>query len=227
METKTVLIKCPICKGRKDPQEFLSASGDRTVKTCKACRARVGAWAIANPEACKASRDAHAEQNNQRASDWYYDNYERALATRKIWRDENMTPERSRVYQETWLSKPENKAKARAWVSAWMKAHPEKMRESYKRWYVENQSTLRFLADRRRRAYGASDFTFEDWLVILEVFGHACAYCLRGDVKLTMDHVTPLSKGGEHTAENIVPACKSCNSKKNNRPIFLMVGKAA
>ena len=35
--------------------------------------------------------------------------------------------------------------------------------------------------------------------------------------RLTMDHITPISKGGAHTASNIVPACQSCNSKKNNR----------
>ena len=35
--------------------------------------------------------------------------------------------------------------------------------------------------------------------------------------RLTQDHVIPLSKGGQHIKENIVPACPSCNSKKGNR----------
>ena len=33
---------------------------------------------------------------------------------------------------------------------------------------------------------------------------------------LTMDHVVPLSKGGLSVKSNLVPCCKSCNSKKKN-----------
>ncbi|MCK4464389.1 MAG: HNH endonuclease [Bacteroidales bacterium] len=33
----------------------------------------------------------------------------------------------------------------------------------------------------------------------------------------TKDHVIPISKGGDNTKENIVPACQSCNSKKFNK----------
>jgi 5-methylcytosine-specific restriction endonuclease McrA len=43
-----------------------------------------------------------------------------------------------------------------------------------------------------------------------------CHYCGgRFDIEyLTMDHVIPLSKGGMSVRENIVIACKDCNSKK-------------
>lgn len=227
MNVQPVLIKCPVCKGHQDPKAFLSASGGRSVKTCKGCRERIGGWKKANPEAVDASMARTAPQDRERARAWYENHKDRAQAASKKWHDENMTPERAMAYHQAWLSKPGNKEKARSWISAWMKAHPEKMRESYQRWYVANQGALRILVSRRRRAYAASDFTFENWLAILEMFGHRCGYCLRGDVKLTMDHVTPISRGGEHTTENIVPSCKSCNSKKNDRPIFMMVGKAA
>ena len=43
-----------------------------------------------------------------------------------------------------------------------------------------------------------------------------CYYC-RCEIKpaeLTMDHVVPLSRGGKSTKGNVVPACKSCNTKK-------------
>ncbi len=44
-------------------------------------------------------------------------------------------------------------------------------------------------------------------------FNHACAYCgATGD--LQVEHVVPISKGGEHHLGNIVPACHRCNSNK-------------
>jgi 5-methylcytosine-specific restriction endonuclease McrA len=34
--------------------------------------------------------------------------------------------------------------------------------------------------------------------------------------ELTMDHITPLARGGHSTKGNIVPACKECNTKKRS-----------
>lgn len=43
--------------------------------------------------------------------------------------------------------------------------------------------------------------------------GHACVYC-GSPMNLTLDHVIPQSRGGSHDAENLVTACRSCNSSK-------------
>jgi 5-methylcytosine-specific restriction enzyme A len=32
--------------------------------------------------------------------------------------------------------------------------------------------------------------------------------------ELTMDHIVPISRGGKSTKNNVVPACKSCNTHK-------------
>lgn len=34
-----------------------------------------------------------------------------------------------------------------------------------------------------------------------------------------MDHVVPVSRGGWHAIGNILPACRSCNAKKQRRTI--------
>lgn len=52
---------------------------------------------------------------------------------------------------------------------------------------------------------------------ILKRDGHKCAYCGRGDLPFTIDHIVPKSKGGEDTWENLVTACLPCNNKKGNR----------
>jgi 5-methylcytosine-specific restriction endonuclease McrA len=46
--------------------------------------------------------------------------------------------------------------------------------------------------------------------------GFACQYCGRPD-DLTFDHLTPRSKGGRTTWENIVTACGPCNLRKGGR----------
>jgi 5-methylcytosine-specific restriction endonuclease McrA len=43
-----------------------------------------------------------------------------------------------------------------------------------------------------------------------------CGYCGRPTPprELTMDHRVPLVRGGRSTRGNVVPACKSCNTRK-------------
>ena len=45
-----------------------------------------------------------------------------------------------------------------------------------------------------------------------------CHYCGRETPAsaLTMDHIVPLARGGKSTKGNVVPACKSCNTKKKH-----------
>jgi len=44
-----------------------------------------------------------------------------------------------------------------------------------------------------------------------------CQYCGRTDVSLSIDHVIPKSRGGEESWENLITACKPCNTRKGNR----------
>ena len=44
---------------------------------------------------------------------------------------------------------------------------------------------------------------------------HRCQYC--GRAAENIDHVVPRSRGGEHTWENVVAACRPCNTKKEDR----------
>jgi len=70
----------------------------------------------------------------------------------------------------------------------------------------------------RRRSYleNAGSFTLKEWLDKVKEFDNKCAICKKV-VKLTVDHIKPVSKGGMNTIDNIQPLCKSCNSKKSNK----------
>ena len=44
-----------------------------------------------------------------------------------------------------------------------------------------------------------------------------CQYCGRRGGDLTLDHVVPKHRGGEHAWENLVTACRTCNHRKGGR----------
>jgi hypothetical protein len=64
--------------------------------------------------------------------------------------------------------------------------------------------------------------TLVEWEQIKKRYKYKCVYCGKKE-KLTRDHIIPLSKGGGLTKENVVPACKSCNSSKLNKPVLLQI----
>jgi 5-methylcytosine-specific restriction endonuclease McrA len=45
--------------------------------------------------------------------------------------------------------------------------------------------------------------------------GHRCQYCSHPAENI--DHVVPRSRGGEHSWENVVASCRSCNAHKEDR----------
>ena len=56
--------------------------------------------------------------------------------------------------------------------------------------------------------------------------GYRCAYCgiVQPTELLSVDHVQPRMKGGDHSGGNVVTACMPCNTAKGSRSLaqFLM-----
>lgn len=46
---------------------------------------------------------------------------------------------------------------------------------------------------------------------------YVCQYCGRESRELTIDHVFPRARGGRHSWDNLVSACRSCNHRKAGR----------
>ena len=144
------------------------------------------------------------EKHLENGRRWYAENREKHLERERQWQVAN----REKVCEATYRYRT---------------AHPEKKRESKDR--------------RRARKLGCAinDFTAVQWKEMQEMCGHLCCYCKKKfKGMLTQDHIIPLSKGGNHTLSNIIPACKSCNSKKRDRevlrpvqPFLLTVGSEA
>lgn len=51
---------------------------------------------------------------------------------------------------------------------------------------------------------------------VLERHGHRCVYCGEqfDPAELTLDHVQPIMRGGDHSQGNLVACCRRCNAEK-------------
>ncbi len=72
---------------------------------------------------------------------------------------------------------------------------------------------------------GQESFTEDDWKETKLYFSNSCAYC-GTETELQIEHAIPINKTslGEHCLGNLVPSCKSCNSKKSNQTFHEFLG---
>lgn len=70
--------------------------------------------------------------------------------------------------------------------------------------------------------------TNEEWDEIVQDFNHSCAYCGMSEDEhlkkwgeiLHQEHFVAISSGGGYEVGNIIPSCKSCNSRKRSQDFF-------
>jgi 5-methylcytosine-specific restriction endonuclease McrA len=89
---------------------------------------------------------------------------------------------------------------------------------------TEKGKAMTAMRNARRRAWMTDTpnlLTAAQWLQVLKDNHYRCHYC-GTDGKMTLDHVIPLSKGGKHTIDNVVPACPRCNSKKRDKILTML-----
>ncbi|HQE49833.1 MAG TPA: HNH endonuclease [Fervidobacterium sp.] len=172
-------------------------------------------------------RDYYLEVNAQ----WRKNNKERMKETHKEWYEKNKEDKLEKNRQ--WIK--ENKEYHNELKEKWKQENPgyhkeyriknrDKMQRASRLWMKNNPERAKIIranAKNRRRAREEkveSTLTSDEWESILKKYNYRCAYCGSGE-KIEMDHVVPISKGGGHTFENVVPACRSCNASKSNKDL--------
>ena len=197
--------------------------------TCCMCKKR--GWITADPERAKAKKHVEGMRRRARSKGMTVDEYDALMAAKhgpkadgRIRIDGVLVKKNMRKHCPLVSSHPRteyrlNSEKKKFQQRAYYQANPEKGRSRIKRWKYNNPGKVSKQRYRRRTLLldAECSLTTEQWLAIRAAYNERCAYCQRRR-PLTMDHVTPVSKGGGHVASNIVPACQSCNSSKNVGP---------
>jgi len=155
-------------------------------------------------------RDRTREEYNSRSRQWCKDHPGYYYEHGKKWKEDNReyATKRDRDYYMR------NKDR----ITAYNKLYRSEHRNQY----------LEHARMRKAKIRGYDRIKDEDYESILMGQNGLCAYCGKkmltdGDSRspdyCTMDHIYPLSRGGVHKIENIIFACRSCNSSKNTKLI--------
>lgn len=202
--------RCPSCKRDRPKDEFCrhASRRDGLSAYCAECmqskerkRRESAEYVALNKKRSAAWSQAHRELQSARAKERLRLHRDEILAKRRA--DYRIRKGIILAQQRVYNQRHQDKVKARN--AKWRAAHPEKVKEIHR--LNENR--------RRARIAGAlSTLTKLQWEAILAFYDNRCAYCGR-DGKLEQEHVIPVSRGGGTTAENIVPACGSCNRSKH------------
>lgn len=145
-------------------------------------------------------RKGRREETNKQALIRYYKNKDKISAQKK--KKYNDNKERMHEYQRQWRqAHPESVAK-----------YLEKYRQNNKEKFVIKNQIRRFA-----KAKNGGKYTLAEWETLCKKYDNKCLACGRQNIKLTVDHVIPLCKGGKNSIDNIQPLCQSCNSKKGKK----------
>ena len=238
METIKICSKCgkelpatsEYFHNRKDSKDGLRTE----CKTCKANRAKQHYTQdkVSILSKNKEYRDNHKEQSLAAQRNWVLKNKEKFTATcnryyknnqttldeiNKLWVKNNKSArvKHTKKYYENNKAMLCEKGKIR-----YQNYGPEYAQ--HKKEYRQGHPELCCMHSQRRRARRRllpATLTVEQWEQIKKDFDGKCAYCGE-ELPLEQEHFIPVTKGGEYTHNNIIPACKSCNSSKGPRSFF-------
>lgn len=222
--------KCRKCGEVKPLEAFVKdkRSKDERTARCKSCfnvdQRRRHAKRMENPE--------YRERHNARTAAWLAAHPEAGAESARRWRERH--PERAQVsaaesyrrrleqdpdYYRKWYQRNIEKERERSkLVMRRFRANdPERDKANRRRYRENNREIVRqrerekTYSRRAKQPYSVELATF-----MAELITQPCAYCDATE-NITIDHVVPLSRGGKHEADNLAPACYSCNASKCNR----------
>lgn len=93
---------------------------------------------------------------------------------------------------------------------------------------TKRKVVTKFLNNTKHRTGEEDTYTLQDWKEAMLHFRGSCSYCGRKQsrkLRLTKEHVVPVSANGPTVRKNIIPACGRCNSSKQDLPLSVWYPK--
>jgi 5-methylcytosine-specific restriction endonuclease McrA len=189
----TLKKKCSKCGETKPFKEFAKAKN----------KLGVSSWCLdCGKEYSHQNRLAHPEKIAK-----YHEKYKR--------NNPEKIKESQGVYQKTHLEKSREKCRR------YYASHKEKFVDKQRNWLKNNPDYSRLHVQKYKSAKkgNGGKITDQEWADLCDKYGNKCLRCGKSNVKLTIDHVVPISLGGKNVIENVQPLCLSCNSSKHTKVI--------
>ena len=141
---------------------------------------------------------------------------------------------KSKVLKQNKISYVKNKKEILLKKKEYYIKNQKLILENHKEYYIKNKELiLKKIHEYRQKypeVYRASNskrrakivgaickISTQDIIKLKEKYNYCCAYCGQLNCKdnpLQIDHMIPLSKGGAHVIDNLLPACRKCNLTK-------------
>lgn len=143
----------------------------------------------------------------------------------KFGKRKKMPPEEFKVSKDIarkkYRSSAKGKANDKAYSKKWVSENRDRVRHNDLQRYKRDpqKRIISSIKIRAKRLGAFGEYSGTEFHYLVKSFGHRCCYCgiFLHEKNISADHKIPLSRGGTNTIENIVPACRPCNSKKNTR----------
>lgn len=200
---------CRRCQQDKPASDYYPRS-----RVCKAC------FCARERERYHANRERRSEKHRE----WYIANVEAqrkaGIERARLWAEAN--PDRARAKARRSMAKrratkplavdairrrdyEKNKTKRLAAIKAWRKRNPDR---------VISQAIKSKIKRRSRMASARVEYV--DRLKVFERDGWVCGICKRPVSRddVSIDHIIPIARGGDHTYENCQTAHLACNISK-------------
>lgn len=204
-EPTVVTKRCSTCKEYLPLASFNKSRAfkDGLRYDCRACT--------------KLAYAVYRETSRQKSRAWYWAHRDESLERSRTWAKAN--PDAASKRKQEWYERNIRSSKRLASKVV----SDRKFRDTHPGYWVPYAKQRRAL----KRNAPVADFSQTQWLDTIATFNGHCAYCLcefTDSNNPTQEHMQPLSKRGEHTQQNIIPVCRSCNSKKHNKTLLEFAG---